>query len=115
MPNTNIQIDTRDLRGIATAWQAPQLVQTAGHELRSFIWLAVILFLLFGTINYLFKKQREYVPVSPTNQQVSDYKYAMYSQCVGRLVAQGYNRYNNNNCYDIANIQTYNRFGRYAQ
>lgn len=112
MSNNNIQLNSKDFRNAAVAWQSPQLVNSAGHEIRSFIWLGVILFILFSIGGYIMKKDREYVPPSFTRQQVSDFQQTVYSACIQNFVARGYNRYVNNNCRDIASVQTYNQFGR---
>ena len=112
MPNTNTQINTRDLRNAALAWQSPQLVQTAGHEIRSFIWLGVILFIVFAVGASWTKKSPTQNPALPSRQAMFDFRQVVKATCVRDLVARGYNQFSNNNCSQIADIQTYNQFGR---
>lgn len=110
--NNNFQINTKDLRGVAVAWQAPALIKTTGHEIRSFIWLGFIFFLMFGAINVLFKPRPSTTPAGPSLQEISNFKQAVHAACIQELVARGHNKYTNSNCREIATVATYNRFGR---
>lgn len=110
MTNNNIKIDSKDFGRAALAWKSPDLIQVVGHEARSTVWMGVILLGLFSSLAYLFT-----IPSSnngSSNQEISDYRQAMIRQCAAVLVARGYNQYNNNNCFAVADSKTYQRYGR---
>ena len=112
MPANNIKVDSKDLARAATALQTPNLVQAAGHEVRSTLWLFVIFGGLFGAVGLLVRLYSAPAPSGPSRQEIQDYLTTQKNLCVAQLVAQGYSSYSDNNCSHIASVTTYNRYGR---
>lgn len=112
MTNNNIKLDSKDLGRAALAWQSPNLVKAAGHEVRSTLWMFVIFSGLFGATGIIWNLYQIPFSEGPSRQEIQDFMTAQKNVCISKLVAQGYSAYGNNNCPEVASTITYNRYGR---